>query len=514
MNLKPLKKILRILNPRTQVGGLEINDMSVGFMSLDPETKRIIQASIPLPLGALRNGKVTDQKAFVDALKKLRSQVPYHNAKQVPVIVSISDENVYTQIFSLPALKGGGFEEAVALNLQTISPIEFSKTYAGWIDVPSEPQGITQEAEVELNESEIVASFIPKEIVDTITHALEEAHFSVVAMEQKAASFTRSLATEEVGFLPDASYFGLYANSDGISFSVIHKGILRFNRFSSWQSLQASDAVTGGISPENFKNFVTREMHQINNFYISRFKVPLRGVYIVAPGMEQVLRDIILKDFSLTAIMPTFRNITLPPAWIIPLGAALRGIIPRLEDTQISLTPEGTRQHFVHEEVISFIGLWRNVAAAIFFIILISYVGVFLFLSSYTKTVLADSNNVVTSTSGIERLRMLTQAANDFNANVTRALTLKAGQVPWSQMLSAIYSKAGSAVIIDRLYIQSLQSGVVLSGRATTNAAALDFKNSLETIPYIQNVQLPVSGIAQADQNTITFNISFNIKQQ
>ena len=130
--LRSLKKIGRILSPRIEVGGLEISDGGAVYLSLAPETRKITSASVKFSEGVIVGGRVKKYAELVNSLKQLRNHITADKTRKIPVVISISDANVYTQEFMLPQLKLSTLEEAVRLNLQVISPIDFSKSYHDW----------------------------------------------------------------------------------------------------------------------------------------------------------------------------------------------------------------------------------------------------------------------------------------------------------------------------------------------------------------------------------------------
>lgn len=503
-SFKSLKKIGRILNPKVEVGGLEISDSGAVFMLIIPETKKISSTSIKFSNGVVVGGKVQNRSDFVNALKRLHSSITSVKNNKIPVVVSISDTSIYTQQFVLPNLKLATLEEAVRLNLQVISPIDFTSAYSDWQKV--------EVTDGSARETEILASFVEKSAIDRIYSALLESQFIAVAVEQRAASLTRVVSWLSNSYNSKDSYFLLYVSSDGLGFAIIRYGYLYFNRFTPWSALAHYSSGQKQISFKEFSETIIQESQRVINFYSSHFNSVINSIYIIAPNLEQQVKQIVESNFPFKVEPLILKDYQVDQSWLVALGAALRGIVPRSIDTEISLAPEGTETQFFRSRVLVFTVLWRNVLAAVFTIILLSTVGVYLFLGNFINRLAEDFSNVA-GNYNIAYLNALKNEAINFNKSATAALTAKSQQTKWSQALLGITNQAVSGVSVDRIYVQSLDLPVVLNGRAPTSNAALDFKNKLAVLPYINGINLPLSSLVPTGISEVSFTISFKIIQ-
>ena len=498
-SVRSLKKIFRILKPKVEIGGLDISDGGVLFVSVDPETKKIKQFSIRLPEGIIVNGKIQNPAELEKALKQLHQQITINKTKKIPVVISISDTNIYSQQFELPPLQSTGLDEAVRLNLQVLSPIDFSKAYSDWQKVENpKTRGV-----------EILASFIEKDIVDKITAPIIGSNFIPVAVEQKAASLTRVILQLVSGSDPKVPYFLMYVSSDGLGFSIIRQGHLYFNRFTSWSGLSKSSQRQ--ISLKEFSETIIQESHRIMNFYVSHFNETISYLYVVAPGMENQVKQIVGDNFSFKIEPLVLKDYPIDQSWLVALGAAVRGFIPRSMDTEISLSPEGTETQFFHSQILTFIQMWRSIVISVFAIILIASVGVFLFLGSVINRSAQDFNKI-SGSYNVTYLNSLKQQAQAFNQLVDKATSARQQQTRWAKALSDIYSQTGPDVVIDRFYIQSLDLPGIINGHATDANSAVDFKNRLAALPYLNSLDLPLSSLNQGvSGNSVVFTLSFRI---
>src|SRR3989344_7940021 len=129
MNAKKLlDKMLGYINPPVPVGGLEITDSYLRYAKINGVELKT--ASVRLPVGVLRDGKILDQPAYVSALTQLHLNIAPPGVA-LHVVASISASGIYSQMFSIPALRESQLEEALKLNLQMITPLGAEKTYFG-----------------------------------------------------------------------------------------------------------------------------------------------------------------------------------------------------------------------------------------------------------------------------------------------------------------------------------------------------------------------------------------------
>ena len=501
--LRSLKKIGRILSPRIEVGGLEISDGGAVYLSLAPETQKITSASVKFSEGVIVGGRVKKYAELVNSLKQLRNHITADKTRKIPVVISISDANVYTQEFMLPQLKLSTLEEAVRLNLQVISPIDFSKSYHDWQRIEN-PRG-------SIHEIEILSSFVEKEVIGPLSQALLDSQFVPVAVEQRATSLIRIIAQLASTYNPQNSYFLLYVSSDGLGFAIIRNGCLYFNRFTNWSALVKVAAGQRQISLKEFAETIIQESHRVINFYSSHFNDMINSLYIIAPGLEAPVRQIMESNFPLRVEQFALRGYALEQSWYVSLGAALRGLVPRSIDAEISLAPEGTETQFFRSRVIAFAILWRNVLISVFTIILLASIGAYLFLNQFANTTAEDFNKMAGSYN-VNYLNTLRNEANQFNHDIDRALAARRQQTRWVKIISDIQSQAGTDITISRIYVQSLDVPVILYGQATSSNAAVAFKNKLAGLSYLSSVDLPLSSLTSGVNTTqVSFTISFKV---
>ena len=503
--MKPLfKKILRFVRPYIEVGGLVISNGSLTFVSIGAQGKNIKKISLKVPAGTIEEGKLVEKKAFLSLLWELHSQITSKKWSKIPVIVSISDADVYTQSFLLPLLKDSNLEEAIRLNMQVISPLDFSRVYSDWQKIGSSQKST--------HEMEILSSFTSKELIDSLYDLLIAANFIPVAIEQKAMSIIRLIDFSQKSVPDGEPFFVLYIDSDGLSFSVIRDSSLYFNHFSSWSNVADQRSLDREISFTDFRNLIIQETHRVINFYSGRFSEEIKKTYLITPGLEKEVENIIQDNFSLEVVPFQIKDYPVELSFACALGAALRGTIPRSRDIQISLAPEGTETKFIHSQIISFVFFWRNLIIVSLSVLAAAFLGVFILMNVFVKNTTGDLANL-SSSYNVTYFSSLKKEADSFNESIQRALIAKSQQSHWSWLISEIYRKAGTKITINRIFIQSFNVPVILNARAPKESDAVEFKNALETISSLTKVDLPLSSLVPIDADTVGFQVTFYVNR-
>ncbi len=502
MSISFLKKIARVIRPQVEVGGLEITDTGVLFFSVHPETKKTKQFSVSLEAGVVYEGKVKNNELLIRSLKQLHGMINGHKKDSIPVIVTLSNANVFTQVFTLPKSIGSAFREAVRLNMQTLSPIDFLKSYSDWERTEDHPDS---------SDAEVIASFVDQSIIDPFIFCLEQGGFSVVAIEQRSVSLTRFVLKNERSFSPEKSYILLHVNGDGITIAVACRGHLYFDKFSSWETIMKETHAAKEIIFDDFASLLIREAHQVSNFFISRSQSPIAGLYVIAGSMNDRIIGAMNNKLPFPVYPLSLAHQPADESWFVSVGAALRGLIPRANDAFISLAPEGTQDMLVHEQVISFIASWRTMFLVVGLTLMLAFVGVYTFLGQVSGSIAQDLQSSVTPAS-VVRYNELKKEAVSFNDAVARALVVQAQQTRWSSFLNDLYAQAGPMIRIERIYVQGQDSTITINARTNNEDSAIAFKRQIEQLSSVTDVDLPLTSISQADQNTITFKVTLKRK--
>lgn len=483
------------------IGGLEVADTALRFVVWDGKTFQM--TGLKLPPGVVVGGQLKDREHFIAALKMLHAQILGKRKHRIKInaIISLSSIGIYTQVFTLPFIEGESLEKAVQLNIQMISPLDFSEAYSGW-------QFANKDADkVRL---EILSAFANKGVIDEFSGALQESGFLVVAVESRALSLTRLLKEAGAGFDPERSEVVMSVDGSGLDFLIIRHGQLHFDYFNSWRDIQGE---AKEIPPDIFRASVIRNLHQVLNFYNSHWQEPLDEIILTTTGFHDEVVKIIQENFSLKIRdFELSTSQTVAPDWFVALGSAVRGLIPRRSDKEISLLGVDAQEEFGREQVLGFLRFWQVMMPAAVAIFLIAFMSVYFSLSKISENLDLD---VTSSNRGEQAKEMkgIESQIADFNravnliTGVENATTLK---TPILQKIAAYSSQTG--ITIARVYYQAANSPVTIAGSARSPDDLLAFKKLLDGETIIKNVLLPPSAVQVSPQGA-TFSMTFSEAQ-
>jgi Tfp pilus assembly PilM family ATPase len=505
-----ISHILNILNPQPAIGGLEINNSALKFVLI--KENKLTSTSLNLTAGVIEEGKIKNGENFKAALLKLHSQITPGVKKKIYVILNIPDINIYAQVFNLPVVAVDNLEEAAHLNLQMISPTDFSSVYSDWQKVG--------ETNIDGGQIEILSAFVPNKIVDEFVQCLKETNFVVAAIEFSGLAISRLISGLKE---PINSFLLLHLTSSGLNFSLIRNRNLYFNHFVLWPAGEERQ-----ISLAAIKEIIIREAQKVLNFASSHWpETQINTLLLAAPALEEKISQIITENFSLSVQKVTLSSkLTAPDGrwsiinnqltsltsdWFSALGSSLRGLIPRSQDIIISLAGTGTEEEFRQHQIINFIKIWRNIALTSISFIFIAFMVVEGFLMKTTNSL----NNQLANLANLPELgevNKLQEEAEEFNEQVELGLQVKNQIYSWSPLFEKIKSLAGNDIIIERIFIQSQETPILFNGRAADEKAIIDFKTKLEQDFQFKDINLPLAGIASAADGSLRFTITFKLK--
>ncbi len=503
-----IKKILSILSPKPSIGGLGINDSALKFVLA--EDSKISKAAVDLPPGILEGGKVKDLNAFKSALSNLHSKIIPNTKKKIYIVLNVPDINVYTQVFNLPPAAENNIEEAVRLNLQMISPSDFSSVYSDWQRV--------DKAKADSRQIEVLGAFIQKQIINDLATALKETNFVVVAIEFYSLAISRVVSA-----MNETSNFCLLMRLDasGISFSIIRKGNLYFQRFISWP-IQEEKQITFNI----LKDLIVREVQKVLNFSSKQWPDKIEKILFVSSSLEDKIAQIITENFPLAVQKLSLSSELKDPfgLWSFSseelksldsnlLGAfssSLRGLIGRSRDIIISLASTGTEEEFRQNQIIYFVKMWRNIIMTSFGFVAVVFIVMDIFMASMISSLNSRLTNLVNLPETGEINDLQTKAV-EFNSKIAVAFQAKQESLKWSQFLEEIKNIAGNDIIINRIFVQSPTGVILFNGEAANESLILSFKENLVKNDYFKEVDLPLSSVNSLGGGLLDFSVNFKI---
>ena len=493
-------KVLTALRVRAMIGGLEITDTALRFARYDGSAWRT--ASLRLPPGIIEGGYVRNHAQLVEALRELAGRVrgPRGGRREpLNVIVSLSSINIYSQVFSLPMVKGENLEKAVQLNIQMVSPVESSKAYSGW-------QLVNQDQE--LLRLEILSAFINKEVVDGIRAALAEAGFLAHAIESRALSLVRLIRELAAGFNRHESYLALTIDSSGLEFVVLRQGQLYFQYFMSWRDLYGDNREVPAAALEAL---IVRNLHQVLNFYNTHWSELLAGIFVAAGGIQDQVTRIITENFSLKVIGLRLTSAqAVSQNWFVALGTGLRSLVPRREDTEISLLGVSAQGEFRRQQLLNFLDFWR-VLVPVTLGILVLVLGIADVSLSRLRGGLERQAFFSLTPEQSRGITALHGQAQSFNRSVSLIQKIEQARLAEGTILDRIVTLMRSfGVTPSHLYLAGSQLTATVSGHAPSQDQIKQFKAALDQDVTFRSVNLPLQEI-KSEGDQFSFLINFSI---
>ncbi len=486
------KFFLEKLSSKPMLGGLEISDSALECVFMEFDKPRT--ATVRLPPGVFKNKKLQEPNQLLESLNKLhRLLVPAEPERILRVTLVLPSGLVYTQGFNVPNVGKERLKEAVTLNLQMISPIPAANANMSAQIIAETPDRF-----------DLLGAFTDKNIVNQFKDILIQARFAPVAVEFPALSLTRLI--QESVRLNQKSILVFQVSSEGLDIFILRDHHLNFNYFRSWQSIQGDER---SIQRSVFDQVVIEEVRKVINFSLSRFNDSPQWALVIAPGFESEVIDLLERNFNIK-VTPLVLN-QVPPAFYAALGAAFRGRA-ELNETDlemINLGGESLTKMIYDEQVLDFISLWRNITGGVFSLLLIVFIFAASFLVAQFK-MLSAQLAAFSPVGDAKELQDLILKANEFNGLVRAIENVRGAVLPWHELLNHL----GSIIVANKvrmvsLDFRSLYSPVSMFGTAPDYNTVFSFKNALAADPKFSNVNLPITQILIAEDNSASFNLSF-----
>lgn len=504
-----IKKILKILIIKENVAGISFSDSSLHFLLFAPGNNDKIIASYEaeIPQGVIVDGEIKKPELLKPILEGLRNSGNLKKIKHLYAIVSLESNSVYHKIFNLPQVQPKEMASSIELNMKMFSPIKYEDVYSDW-ELSSEAGDISQ------FQYRVMSVFGKKSLIDSYNNILTECGFLPLAVEFHALSMWRLFKNFGLFKEEKKSYLNILLTSDGMDFSVSKNAGLQFSYFQTWQgAIQTSPVLApemsrGVMNKEVFFRIFTEELRKVFNFYLNRFQEGVSGVFLFTPFFEAELVDVIEKEFHLL-VSKNVPNFSYSPGFFGSAGAAIRGLMSRADDVEVSLMAVGTEEEYRRRRTLSFMNLWSKVSVLTIIVLIAASIGVNLFLKMTEKS-LQNTKDNLTITLDKSRLSELEAEAKTFNSATKQAQAALNVTKDWSGFFN-LWKDYGPEIKIQKLIITKIDSPISFSGWVNTNIKMIEFRDKLiAATNYFSDVDVPLKSIIQ-DKNGVEFNLSFKI---
>jgi len=487
----------KLFKPSLPIGGLELSHSSLKLLII--ENNSLIQASLRIPVGIIEKGKVKNYKLLVQALENIHKQVTPLN-KNISVILTLPSSIIYTRSFDVPVIKDGdNLKESIHLNLTMVSPNELDNSYYDW-------QLINQDEE--RNELNLIGAFTEKGVVDKYEKALKEANFNVVAVEFPSISLTRLIQQRWVGIDEKKRYLLIDVNNEGVLLLILKNGNLFFSHFNSWKEILEDESTEMEFS--HMKSFFINEVQRVLNFYLGKTGDSIEEVVLISPIFKSEITEAVDKEFSLKIRSLQIKELpNLGQNWFSVLGSALRGLLPRYKDDQISLTARRAQVGYFQERLIHFIDIWRDIVISALLIGLIALTVTATLVLRQEKLIDTKVNSEFTL-ADLNNTSEIKNSVTEFNKTlvfIDQAISLENYR---SDILELIIETAGERIKLARVFLNTTNS-VAITASTDSDVEAINFKNRLEAVDSFTDVRLPLSNINTDTTGRVNFSLSFNL---
>ena len=497
---KYIESFSKLISRQPPIGGLEVSQDSLRYSLISGN--KIHSASLRLPPNLIGEKGVVDVSNFTKALEALKDQIEKNASVKGPinVVVSLPFSSTYLQTFKIPPVAEKDIKGAAELNMQMISPIPIAGAYYDFERI----EGESSDGQIEF-----IGAFAPAIEVDSFVSPLKKAGFSVVAVEFSSFSLARvSNDLVDQGANKGTSLI-LHSGYRGLDFLVVRSGKLYFDYFVSWQALQIGQ---NGLTVQSLAPSLIRNLQQVINYSAGKFGEPVSNIYLSTPQSEQIFISAISNNLGVNVYNLTSNRFPqADPRWMVSIGLALRGLIPRSQDSLITLSRTDTQDDYRNNQIAAFIHFWRTVSVSVLSFILIVFFISDVFLTNAANSVAVNRGNSSSSINAVrEEVIILEEDAQSFNRLVESVQAAERLRFSWRPFLFEIIKTAGNDVNVNRIFFQSENTPVVLSGSAVEDQDVLDFKDRLESHEAFSGVDLPLSNLSNVG-NEVLFNLSFTI---
>jgi len=475
--------LVKLFTREEPIAGMEISDSYVrmALLALKKEKKKkkeIVEITAlkeaPLKKGIIVDGVIKDKAAFVKTLKEIIKGV---KPKIRYAVVSILPNNIYSHLYSFPkTVSGEKLEETMKLTIGFQLPVKIEEVYLDWEKIPS------------VEENEIFLAAVPKQIIDVYTEILTASGIMPVAMEFHSMSAVRL-----IDFSSDKAYLLLIADRQNINISIIKNKAVKFNR----------------LVPVDFLN---DDIRKTIDFYESETRDHISRILLIGDkkNLGDSISNMSISQAVINKIFHGYSEIKKDGnQWLIAMGAAIRGIMPRSEDTLVSLLPVGTEEAYENQKAIVFSQFLSNLALGLSVFFGAVFVGVWILMTILQQnfnTQLSALNILPLATDAVE----LENRAKKFNELITETSGLLGNLPKWSGVIEEIKLRAGPGITISNLSIPSPEGIINISGIGQSRIQLNLFKKNLEESPMFTEVTLPLTNLEM--KKNIPFSISFRLK--
>ena len=468
--------IKSFVNPPLLIGGIEVSDLFLRFSSL--RGRQPYSTQIPLLTGTVIGGIIKNKTNFLSALRELRARLPFIYRSH-GIVATVSSSAIKTRIVSTPA---GASDESRRLAIQLAIP---AGTEADEVALSS-VRLINSDA----NREDFFTAFFEKSVISDYQKILAEAGFNAVAFEFPAVSLSRlayRLSRDSSGMVGVAAIL-----DGGLVFAGSFLGQTYFSHFISWSDLQSQEGGTG-------ESHITDAFKRILDFYAVKFSRPLSSVVVFAPRSMPDLKAKISEAISV--------KVQQVSNWSPATGAALRNLWPS-DGNEVNFFQKTSLVNYFFGKLQAFSWQWgRNFTLALSALAMLLVL--FIFILYGVEFLFRSISSPIASEAAVEFRRFKDETLS-FNFLVDGVSSVLEDIQPVSHWLRIINNLSSSKITVEKISFNGKNS-VVLTGRATNEAEAINFRKRLEEDKNFSEIVMPLSSLTANRDGTVSFTANFQV---
>jgi len=195
--IKYMIDIKNIFSQKTKAFGLDISDLSLKIADLEKiegGLNLVSFGSSNIPPEIIEEGKVKDENALSEIIKKAVREVKGKKIKTKYVVASLPEEKSFLDVVRIPSMAEEEIESAVRYEIENYIPVKLEEVYFDFERIESTSKDKTYQ--------EVLITALPKEIVEGYLSALKRAGLQPVALEVECLSIARALIKKDKPFSP------------------------------------------------------------------------------------------------------------------------------------------------------------------------------------------------------------------------------------------------------------------------------------------------------------------------
>ncbi len=507
---------VHLFHREEKIVGMAVDTDTALVLSLDhckgshKDCAIIAHGSIPIPSGTIEEGALVNVRVLGQKLQEL-----WRTAKPMPidtpfVVASLPSSLFHFQSFTFPgSLSHLQLEDVMGTQLGFALPASTDLMYFDWEEVPPRLKA----------HREIFFVWARKSAIDPYLAAFRDAHFIPIAIEPHYVSILRTIALEKEGLRAIA-----ILERREITTAIYDRGGVRFVRVTPWERhmLSRSAATPEEARHPSAERIVAITIDEIRRtllFYESDIEGAIpTATFTLLPLFELPnLANAIASELDMEHVAPTPAAATQAIASVKPehrfypiFGAAERTLIPRKNDTVVSIMPVGTETLYRRTKALAFTRFIHDFTTAFSFyfaaLFLVMAVGFSIFINREQMRVEAQTHFVLPPQIGAWE-----RDAVALNEGIVALEKVHRAQPSWASFLRTIMATLTPEITITSLNADRSATTVTLAGKAENLPALLAFKKSLEASNLFNRIDVPLSVFSQ--EGAISFSLPLQVKE-